>query len=168
MYFLSSAQALPPVTSSLGEGDRLKLAVLENQLQQLQHRVGETAHSDTRLNHLLAQQQREREEWEETRRSLERQLTQERERTASSGEWEGSPRSVDRRGRLAAQMSGHGDEAELSRRSLERRLAEEKELREQLRKSSLDRGRLDSSGDNTALYRVRLYCRTGFARDVSH
>ena len=168
------------VLGSPSEEDKLRLAVLEGQLQLLQKRVSDTVSSEVKLRHLLSQQEREREEWRQSRRSLERQLGEEREsrdRLRRSEGRTGSCRLLERqlmeekgiRGKMRSR-SGEEEEDWGSRRSLERRLAEEKELREKLRRSPLEDMRWSTGGGeesgelgSSVLYRVsdgRRYCCT--------
>ena len=139
------------VLGSPSEEDKLRLAVLEGQLELLQKRVSDTVSSEVKLRHLLSQQEKEREEWRWSRRSLERQLGKEREgreRLRRSEERTGSCRSLERqlmeeKGIRDKMRSRSGEEEEDwgSHRSLERRLAEEKELREKLRNGPPVEGR---------------------------
>ena len=90
---------MSPVLGSPSEEDKLRLAVLKGQLQLLQKRVLDTVSSEVKLHHLLSQQEREREEWRQSRRSLERQLGKEREsrdRLRRSEERTGSRGSLER------------------------------------------------------------------------
>ena len=149
------------VLRSPSEEDKLRLAVLEGQLELLQKRVSDTVCSEVKLRYLLSQQEREREEWRQSRRSLERQLGEEREsrdRLRRSEERTGSRRSLERQlmeeKGIRDKMSRCGEEEEDwgSRKSLERWLAEEKELREKLRRSPLadmrrSTGRGEESGE---------------------
>ena len=145
--------------------------MLEGQLELLQKRVSDTVSSEVKLHHLLSQQEREREEWRQSRRSLERQLGKEREsrdRLRRSEERTGSRRSLERqlmeeKGISDKMRSRSGEEEEDwgSRMSLERQLAEEKELREKLHRSPLadirrSTGGGEESGElgSSVLYRV--------------
>ena len=51
-----------------------RVAILEAQLQKLQEKVSENASSQVRLKHLADMQDREKEEWKEGKRVLEKQL----------------------------------------------------------------------------------------------
>ena len=155
---LSSLSSPLPCVQVFSLPEEHRLAALEDQLQQLQKQVANKASSDGKLRDLLDQQERERERWEESRKSLERQLEHEREqRSESVG---GSRESLLNQRGPAEMTSRNGAEWTGSRLSLERRLAEEKELREKLRRSPLDGNRRRSGGmgegfvAGSALYRV--------------
>jgi len=139
--------------------------VLESQLQQLQKQVADKASSDIELRHLLDRQEKEREKWEESRKSLERQLSQEGDQRSESvgvvrEDWAGSRDSLSSQRGVVEMTSKNGAKWAGSRQSLERRLAEEKELREKLRRSPLDGSRRrpgvmgEGSLAGSTLYRV--------------
>ena len=75
-----------------------RMTILEAQVQKLQEKVSENASSQVKLQHLASLQDREKEEWEESKKLLEEQLARSRQECATlkrvvnsrSGEKEGS------------------------------------------------------------------------------